>query len=238
MDASGSEALSVFYIFKFLDGTTRHFEIRLDPRTMDCIPPEAPYPEWTSMGFHKCEICMDESEYCPVAVNISGVVDGLEGLSSDDSAHVLIMTKNRDYSKSTTLQEGLSALLGLCMAASPCPVLGKLKPLVRYHLPFATLNESVFRVASMYLLVQYFLARRGGEADWKMKGLGKIYEDIQAVNASMSERLRLAASKDTSLNAIANLDYMASLVPFVVNETLDEIEASLSSYLNVDDSQG
>ncbi|MCK4910134.1 MAG: hypothetical protein KAR83_00760, partial [Thermodesulfovibrionales bacterium] len=118
-----------------------------------------------------------------------------------------------------------------CMAASPCPVLGKLKPLVRYHLPFASLNENVFRVSSMYLLVQFFLARRGAEADWKMKGLAKIYEDIQKVNAGMSERLRLAASKDASLSAIANLDHTASLVPFVVNETLDEIEASLSSYL-------
>ena len=64
-----------------------------------------------------------------------------------------------------------------------------------------------------------------------MKGLHKIYEDIQAVNAGISERLRLAASKDASLSAIANLDHTASLVPFVVNETLDEIEASLSSYL-------
>ena len=231
MNASDSATLSVFYIFKFLDGTSRHFDIHLDPRTMDCIPPEGPYPEWTSSRFHKCDICTNESEHCPVAVNMSGVVEGFEGLSPDDSAHVLIMTKNRDYSKSTTLQEGLSALIGLCMAASPCPVMGKLKPLVRYHLPFATLNESVFRVASMYLLVQYFLAMRGGKADWKMKGLNKIYENIQAVNAGMSQRLRLAASKDASLSAIAKLDYTASLVPFVVNETLDEIEASLSSYL-------
>ena len=226
-----SDVISIFYIFKFLDGTSRHFDILLDPRTMNCIPPEGPYPDWTLSSFHKCDVCTNESEHCPVAVNISGVVDDFEGLSPSDSAHVQIISKNRDYSKSTTLQEGLSALLGLCMAASPCPVMGKLKPLVRYHLPFATLNESVFRVASMYLLVQFFLARRGGEADWKMKGLHKIYEDIQAVNAGISERLRLAASKDASLSAIANLDHTASLVPFVVNETLDEIEASLCSYL-------
>ena len=226
-----SDVISIFYIFKFLDGTSRHFDILLDPRTMNCIPPEGPYPDWTLSSFHKCAVCTNESEHCPVAVNISGVVDDFEGLSPSDSTHVQIISKNRDYSKSTTLQEGLSALIGLCMAASPCPVMGKLKPLVRYHLPFATLDESVFRVASMYLLVQYFLARRGGEADWKMKGLNKIYEDIQAVNAGMSQRLRLAASKDASLSAIAKLDHTASLVPFVVNETLDEIEASLSSYL-------
>ncbi len=232
MDSKKSNAISIFYIFKFLDGSSRHFEIHLDPETMDCIPPEGPYPDWTLSSFHKCDVCSNESERCPVAVNISGVVDGFEGLSPSDSTHVQIISKNRDYSKSTTLQEGLTALLGLCMAASPCPVLGKLKPLVRYHLPFATLNESVFRVASMYLLVQFFLARRGSsDVDWKMKGLTKIYEDIQAVNADMSQRLRLAASKDASLSAIANLDHTASLLPFVINETLDEIEASLSSYL-------
>ena len=231
MSKEKSNVISIFYIFKFLDGSSRHFDILLDSNTMDCIPPEGPYPDWTLSSFHKCDICTNESAHCPVAVNISSVVDGFEGLDPRDSAHVMIISKNRDYSKSTTLQEGLSALLGLCMAASPCPILGKLKPLVRYHLPFSSLNESVFRVASMYLLVQYFLARRGGEADWKMKGLGKIYEDIQAVNEGMSQRLRLAASKEASLSAIATLDYTASLVPFVVNETLDEIEASLSSYL-------
>ncbi len=226
-----SSPLSIFYIFKFLDGSSRHFDIRLDPSTMNCIPPEGPWPEWTATSFHKCDVCTYKGEHCPVAVNISGIVDAFEGISADDSTHVLIMAKNRDYSKSTTLQEGLTAMLGLCMAASPCPVLGKLKPLVRYHLPFASLEESVFRVASMYLLVQYFLARKGAEPDWKLKGLNKIYEDIHAVNKGISQRLKKAASRDASLKAIAKLDYTASLVPFVINETLDEIEASLSSYL-------
>ncbi len=226
-----SNTLSIFYIFKFINGTSRHFDIKLDETTMNCIPPVGPYPEWTSMDFHKCTVCSYKAEHCPVAVNISGIVDAFIDISPDDSTHVLIMAKDRDYSKSTTLQEGLTALLGLCMAASPCPVMGKLKPLARYHLPFATLNESVFRVASMYLLVQYFLAGQGITPDWKLKGLNKIYEDIHEVNVGISKRIKKAANRDASLKALAKLDYTASLVPHVVNETLDEIEASLSSYM-------
>jgi hypothetical protein len=234
MSSESVKKISFFYIFKFIDGSSRHFEIDLDSKKMECIPPAGSPPAWTSFSFHRCEMCTfptEKSAYCPVAVNISNVVEEFEGISPNESSQVIIMTKNRDYSKSTTLRDGLSALLGLCMTASACPALGKMKPLVRYHLPFATLEENVVRVASMYLLVQYFLSRRGVEPDWKLKGIQKIYDDIQLVNKGISERLKLAASKDAALKAIANLDHTASLVPFVINETLDEIEESLSSYL-------
>ena len=234
MEGTGKDPIEIFYIFKFLSGNSKHFTVRLDPEKMECLGPGGEPPEWTAFRFHACEGCPIKDgpgKHCPVALNISAVSEDFGDLSASEATHVQIMTSKRDYAKSTTIQEGLTALLGLCMAASACPIMGKLKPLAGYHLPFATLNESVFRVASMYLLVQYFLQKKGREADWQMKGLTKIYEDIQKVNRGMSERLRLAASKDASLKAIANLDHTASLVPFVVNETLDEIEASLSSYM-------
>jgi hypothetical protein len=234
MAVNESKTNDILYIFKFLDGTSRHVEIRLDKKSMDLVPPDGELPEWTRFNFHTCEGCTLQEKggnHCPVAVNISGVIGYFSDLSPNEATHVMIMTKNRDYSKSVTLQDGLSALLGLCMAASPCPVLGKLKPLVRYHLPFATLNESVFRVASMYLLVQHFLWRKGKKPDWELKGLTSIYEKIHLVNSGMTKRLMLAAQQDSSLKAIASLDHTASLVPFVINETLDDIEASLSSYM-------
>jgi predicted Zn-dependent protease len=230
MTEQSSKPLHFLYIFKFIGGASKHFEIELEFESLNRIMPPSELPEWTDLSFHRCTVCpLDPKDHktCPVAANLTDIADSFSDCTANEAVHVLIMTGNRDYSKSTTLQEGLSALMGLCMASSACPVMGKLKPLVRYHLPFVTLNESVFRVASMYLLVQYFRSRMGFEPDWQMKKLAAIYEQVKAVNAGIIERLKLAASHDASLKAIATLDYSASLIPFVINETLDAIEASL-----------
>lgn len=228
--------LSFHYIFKFIDGTSRGFEVSLDPRTLNRIGPEAQtYPEWTALAFSRCENCpLDarQHEFCPIAVAVSGIVDAFKDHLSYENAYVLVMTAQRDISKNTTVEEGLSSLLGIYMVTSGCPVMEKLKPLVRYHLPFATLHETVVRVTSMYLLIQYFLKRRGKKPDWELKKLEAIYEGVMKVNAGMSLRFKNAAKSDANMTAISTLNKLASLVPFVITDTMDEIEESLSSYLS------
>jgi hypothetical protein len=222
------------YIFKFADGNTASFEILLDSKTLNCITSNTDPPEWAKLTYCQCKNCpLDESRhtFCPIASNIAGLVDTFKDFSAYETAFVLVMTKQREISKSTTVQEGLSSLLGVYMVTSGCPIMEKLKPIVRYHLPFATLQEQVFRVVSMYLLVQYFLMRKGKKPDWELKNLEGIYEDISLVNAGFSMRLKNAAQKDASLTALASLDYTASLLPLVINDTLDAIENSLSSYM-------
>ena len=39
------------------------------------------------------------------------------------------------------------------MALSGCPVLEQLKPMARFHLPFASVEETIYRAASMYLAI-------------------------------------------------------------------------------------
>ena len=229
------ETIKYFYIFRLADGTIKRFDISLDARTLNYIPPgnQTP-PEWAKLSYYKCSPCtLDETahEFCTIASNIGEVVNAFKDSASYENAHVLIMTKARDISKSTTIQEGMSSLLGLYMVTSGCPVMEKLKPLVRYHLPFSTIDESVYRIVSMYLFAQYYLKGKGKKPDWELKKLADIYENIRLVNAGMSERLKNAASRDASISAVANLDDLASLVPILINDTLASIEDSFSSYL-------
>ncbi|MDN5353885.1 MAG: hypothetical protein PWQ09_641 [Candidatus Cloacimonadota bacterium] len=48
-----------------------------------------------------------------------------------------VESKNRNYVKDTTIQRGVSSMLGMFLVSSGCPVLTKLKPVVKFHLPFA-----------------------------------------------------------------------------------------------------
>lgn len=229
------EPIKIHYIFKFIDGASTAFEVFLDAKTLQCINPiPASLPTWTELNYHKCENCTlnpRQFKHCPVAANIAGMVDAFRDFTSRETAHVTVMTRQRDYVKSTTLQEGISSLLGIYMTTSGCPVMAKLKPLVRYHLPFASLEESVVRVVSMYLLIQYFLMKKGRKSDWDLKKLEIIYDQIRKVNAGISHRLRHAAALDASVSALGTLDYTATLLPVMINDTLNAIESSLSSYL-------
>ena len=222
------------YIFKFADGNSASFDIQLDAKTLNNIMPDTQPPEWAKLLYHQCDNCPldeEEHEFCPIAHRIGGLIDAFRDVSAYETAHVLVMTQQRDISKTTTIQEALGSLLGIHMVTSGCPVMEKLKPLVRYHLPFATLQESVIRVASIYLLIQYFLDKKGKKPDWDLKNLDSIYEDVRLVNAGISMRLKYAAEKDASLSALESLDCTASLLPLVITDTLDDIEKSFSSYM-------
>ena len=229
-------ALSFHYIFRATDGTSKSFEILLDPRTLNCVGPEVTSrPDWTRLSYKQCDNCPldpEEHEYCPIALNITNLVAAFRDHPYYENVYVMVMTRERDTSKNTTVEKGMSSLLGIYMVTSGCPIMDKLKPLVRYHLPFATLHETTIRIMSMYLLIQFFLKRKGKKPDWEMKGLEAIYEEVRKVNAGIALRLKSAASSDASLNAIASLNSLASLVPLVITDTLDEIEDSLNAYLD------
>jgi hypothetical protein len=142
-----------------------------------------------------------------------------------------IQCNERGYSKRTTLQQGISSLIGMCMVTSGCHVMEKLKPMVRYHLPFASMWETEYRVLSMYLLAQYFLYKRGRQPDWDLKYLVDIYTNIQMVNKSISQRLSNIKVQDAVLNAVIKLDMFAQRILVSIDRNvLDEIEGLFDAY--------
>jgi len=226
------------YTFTFPNGEFRTFTIQLDNRTLELVRPvnAAAPPAWTALGFQQCPHCPlkeQESPRCPAALSLVDILDVFGRSVSYEEAEVRIETEARSYTRHTTLQKALSSLIGLYMVTSGCPVMGKLKPMVRHHLPFARLDETIYRALATYLLAQYFLSRHGRKPDWEMKELVGIYDDIGGLNKAFAKRLGQASSGDASLNALAILDVFASSVTFSVTEhMLDELELLFEPYLN------
>jgi len=107
----------------------------------------------------------------------------------------------------------------------------KLKPMVRYHLPFATEEETVYRVLSMYLLSQYFLQKRGIKPDWEMKKLVEVYRDVELVNRGLCKRISNSTTEDGCVNAVIILDCFAkSVITSIDKQMIREIEVLFDAY--------
>lgn len=208
--------LKYVYTFVFNDGTEKKFEILLDRKTLNIISNEQKeIVEWARRDQFKCanEFCNTlHKDYCPIAVNIDNIIKFFSDINSYETVKIYAEVDERTYYKETSVQKGISSLIGIIMPTSGCPVLAKLKPLTRFHLPFASIEETEFRVIGMYLFVQYMIMQRGGEPDWEMKKLKKIYEDILKINRTLSEKVASLENKDASINAIVALDNFAQFI--------------------------
>ena len=118
------------------------------------------------------------------------------------------------------------------MVTSGCPVLDMLRPMVRFHLPFATPTETTYRAVAMYLMAQFFLHRNGQKPDWELDDLVRVYGEVQAVNQGFSQRLREISSEDASSNALNILDCFASFIVLSIDEDmLSNFESLFTAYL-------
>lgn len=228
--------ISFKYIFTFNDRSVKEFTVNLDNETMCLIQAkELIKPDWARLKTFKCKNCtLDEiqHEFCPMVANLVDLIEHFKDRASIEEVDLLIEAPERKYLKHASLQEGLSSLIGIYMVTTGCPILEKLKPMVRYHLPFSTTEESIYRAASMYLLAQFFLNRKGKEPDWNLEKLVTIYSDIQVVNSNVCSKLRDVISNDAFLNALLKLDCSAFYVALRQNtKMLDEIETLFKAYL-------
>lgn len=231
--------LDIRYHFSLQNGSHLDFDVKLDPSTLNQIDDSTDHhPDWTALAFHQCSNCpLDPSisPYCPVALNIIKLMEGCSGLVSYEKVRLDVTTPERTVSKDTTAQAGISSLLGLIVATSGCPHTGFFKPMARFHLPFASEAETIYRASSMYLLAQYFIRKQGGEADLDMEGLVKIYRNLQIVNTALAARLRAASQQDAAVNAVVLLDSFAKIVPYTIADSLDEIRHLFMPFLARDE---
>lgn len=224
------------YLFKLADDQEEVFRLVLDGETLDLIEPRnESLPEWARLDFHKCPHCPLESEtspYCPLAASISGVVNQFRNIISYDEIFLQVETDERVVSQKTTAQRALGSFMGVVMAVSGCPHTGYFKPMARFHLPLASEEETIYRSTSMYLLAQYFKFREEGKADFSLKGLETIYKNISIVNTFIVDRLRGASKTDSSVNAIVMLDIYARIMPYVIEDSLEDIRYLFAHYLD------
>ena len=221
------------YSFKLADGRTRTLTVSLDAEAAS--PPAGDLPAWTALEFEQCSNCPlqpQEHPRCPAAVSVMQAIDRLGDIISYEEADVRIESPARIYEKHTSMQDAASSLMGVTLATSGCPILGKLRPMARYHLPFSNIDETQYRVLSMYLLAQYFRSRNGEQADWELQDLRNLYEEIRVVNEAFSRRLGALEIEDTNRNAIAILDALALMVSFAIDrDKLDQLEQLFAPYL-------
>lgn len=221
------------YTFKFENGNSKTFEIVLDNTTLELVPEkDIPKPEWAKLSFFPCEHCPLEAhtEYCPVAVNLSHIVSEFKDSVSHEKTLVTVETPERTYFKETTLQKGLSSIIGIYMVTSNCPVMDKLRPMVRFHLPFATPTETMFRTVSTYLTGQFIAMREGKKPDWELDKLVEMYKAVSAVNKGMSRRISNASIKDANVNAVIILHSFGDAVPYFIENGLAELKYLFEVY--------
>lgn len=230
------QTFTIKYMFRFDEKTRKEFEVTIDSKTLALVDkPKKAYPEWTKLSCHKCPNCTlndADHEYCPIAKSIVDVINFFSTHLAHNEVSIIIITPERNYAQQEALARGVASLIGIYMVTSGCPRMDKLRPMVRFHLPFATELETKYRATSMYLFAQHFLAAKGKDPDWDMKKLGEIYKEINTVNMHFCKRLAEIKGKDAALKAVANLDCFAYSIQFSLDENVfADIEPLFGTYL-------
>jgi hypothetical protein len=222
------------YLFELNNGEEIRFHINLDEDLAIINPPAESLPPWVKLRYQQCPNCPldpDEHTNCPVAVNLVPVLEKFRNIVSHQQATITINTDDRTYQRTDDVQRGLSSLMGVLMASSGCPILDKLRPMLRTHLPFSSLRETLYRAVSMYILAQHFRERKNLESEYSLDGLKRIYDEITQVNYALSTRVRSYFSSDANINALIILNCMAEYTTITLEDDfLDEIERLFSAY--------
>ncbi len=189
-------------------------------------------PRWTRLENNRCSNCPlnpAQHSHCPAAVDLHRVIEDFRGLPAFKKVAVQVRTPEREYTKQVGLEEGLRALLGVIMATSACPLLGKLKPMAQQHLPFASNQEFILRAVSLYLMRQYFNFREGRHADWELNGLVKQFQQLQLVNQAFWQRIHETCEGDSNLKAFLSFFSMASSMSYSLEAQLQKVRPLLMS---------
>ncbi|GMR21318.1 MAG: hypothetical protein BMS9Abin36_1918 [Gammaproteobacteria bacterium] len=230
------DVIEIRYCFNFDKQRHENVNLQLDAHSLEIVnKPCRDLPEWTKLEFHRCPHCPLDSEThpnCPVAVSLASVIGRFENVCSHDEVDLEVIIDERHVSQHTTAQRGICSLLGLLFATSSCPHTTFLKPMARFHLPLASEEDTIFRATGMYLLAQYFLKKEGKESDLELAGLKLIYDNLHLVNTMIAKRIKSITQTDSSVNAVILLDMFTNLMPFAIEDHLNEIRHLFDSYLS------
>ncbi|MFQ5671710.1 MAG: hypothetical protein ACE5G9_01335 [Nitrospinales bacterium] len=219
--------LTIRYQFRFADKRKRDFLFVLDKDSLalKSSAEEKGMPDWTRLQFHKCSNCTlkeEEHAYCPVAKEYRVILDSFAKSLSYERVKVLVKVEDRYYFKETSLQAGISSMIGIVNVTCGCPVLSKLRPMVRFHLPFGSPEETTFRSAAIFLLGKYLESKdkkTPPPIDWQE--LADTLSEVETVNMGLAERIRDMSSGDANINSLLILDGFAKITGFVLEDGVE-----------------
>jgi hypothetical protein len=217
--------IHIRYEFDQPDGSQKQVDLSFDAgsfRLANETPAEPPF--WTELKFSQCANCPlngEQHKYCPSALHMAATVESLKELVSFDLVGVTVSQAERTVRAQTTAQQAMSSVLGLVMATSGCPWTDRLRPMARFHLPFASEAETVYRSVCMFLLARELIGAGEAHGFASLKGL---YDNLHVVNRDMSRRLGAATRTDPARNAMALLDSYTTLLPAALESSLEELK--------------
>ena len=209
-----SETHAIRYRFDLPDGSTKTLDFTFGAVDfkLQNAPLEDP-PFWTELGFSQCANCpLDKRQtaHCPAALQMASAVEPLKALVSFDTLGVTVTQAERTVHARISAQQAMSSVLGLIMATAGCPWTDHLRPMARFHLPFASEAEAVYRSICMFLLARELV---GAAEPQGFAALEALYASLHVVNRDMSRRLGAATRTDPARNAMALLDSYTTLLP-------------------------
>jgi len=187
--------------------------------------PLAP-PAWARLEFHQCQSCplqQTEHPFCPIALSISDLVTTFKDTASYVPCTVTCTSRERTVYKKTTVQEGLASILGLLMAISGCPVMIFFKPLARFHLPFSTVEESLFRIVAVCLLGRYFRRSDCHDTRFDLRDLKNHYSLVQQINKGILQRIQNITELDADNNAIITLTSLGQILELEIDTHIESL---------------
>ncbi|MDO8607622.1 MAG: hypothetical protein Q7R40_13880 [Phaeospirillum sp.] len=221
------DSATVRYRFHLPSTVAEEISLNFDRRSFHLrLPPVTEEADWVALDFHRCGHCpltSEQSPFCPFAQALSRFIARFDAFYSYENVVVEVVTELRTVVAHGALQQGMSSLVGLIGATCGCPHLAFFRPLAHFHLPFASEEETLYRVFATHLLGQFIEAGAESGTPISLAGLQAGYEAASRVNQGISERIRAAFSKDAVVNGLIILDTFAQAAPYVIKEKLEEL---------------
>jgi hypothetical protein len=208
----------VIYLFRLESGVEHRFDVEFERPVAG-----GDLPEWTRLEVDKCPHCPlanAPGAHCPAAADLVPVMERFSALSSIDRMDVQVVTPQFEARKRTDTQTALRALMGLILATSGCPILGRMRPLAHMHRPFATATETVYRIVSMHLLGHFLRGEPVG-----LDGLDEFFSDIDRLNHAFFGRLKRAVQRDAGINALLALHSGSMVAGMSIKPEMENIRA-------------
>ena len=214
--------MKIDYQFALTDGPSHDFSVNVDRQARS----GEGAADWTRLEVQQCPHCPlkgSAATHCPPALDLERIVAAFNEILSYQTARVTITTPERTIIKDCDVQTGLTALLGLIMASSACPVLSKMKGLTRTHLPFQSLEETQFRFIGAYFAGQLLRSHQGETADWSLDGLSALFDELTTLNQAFKARIQSAARQDAAMNAVSTLAAQMMGVQITLEDGLEDL---------------